>query len=102
MNQEEHLTVVANTREIEDAESFARQVIRMCQDNSFKSIRFSTDVNGYPHSLEISVYLRKDDVGEKEPIHKIEFLPDEWNQGYDIRNDVEHILLLDGKEIEFS
>ena len=44
-------------------------------------------VNGYPHSLTISVYLKKEDIGEKEPVHKIEFLPDEWNQGDDIKND---------------
>lgn len=40
-------------------EGLARKIIRMCQDNSFHSIRFSTDINGYPSELHISVYLNR-------------------------------------------
>lgn len=51
-----NLTVVANSDSIEDKEEFARTVIHMCIDNSFHSVRFSTDIRGYPTGLDISVY----------------------------------------------
>ena len=44
--------------------------------------------------------MQKEDIGEKEPVHEIEFLPDEWNREYDIKNEEEHFrLLLDRKKI---
>jgi len=60
-------------------EGLARKIIRMCQDNSFHSIRFSTDINGYPSELHISVYLnRKEAEGGGEPVFKIEFSTDDF------------------------
>lgn len=38
------LIVVANSEKIEDKEEFARTVVHMCIDNSFHSVRFSTDI----------------------------------------------------------
>lgn len=99
-NNEHHLTVVANSKEIEDKEEFAREVIEMCRGNAFHSIKFSTDVNGYPSSLEITVYLQRNDIGEKEPVCRIRYVPTDYNGDYDIKNDVEQYhLYLDGKEI---
>ncbi len=97
------LTVVANTEEIEDKEEFARKVIHMCQDNSFHSTRFSTDIGGYPLNLDITVYLTYKDVEErKEPVCKIQFMTDEYNEEYDIKNNADKFhLYLDGEEIEF-
>lgn len=51
VNNDHYLTVIANIGKIEDKEEFARRVICMCQKNSFRSIRFSTDINGYPLSV---------------------------------------------------
>ena len=65
------LTVVANSGEIPDEEAFARKVIRMCTENSFRSLRFSTDIGGWPEEMEIDVYLRKKDVGEEPPVFRI-------------------------------
>ena len=42
------LTVSANTSCIEDKEAFAYEVIRMCRENSFQTIKLSTDVTGWP------------------------------------------------------
>lgn len=97
------LTVVANRGKIEDKEEFARKVIHMCQDNSFHSTRFSTDIGGYPLSLDITVYLTYRDVEErKEPVCKIQFRTDEYNEEYDIKNNADKFrLYLDGEEIEF-
>ena len=49
MNQDEILTVVANRNQIEDKEDFAKFLVEKCKDNSFQSVRFSTDY-GYATS----------------------------------------------------
>ena len=40
-NTTEHLTVVANQEEIADKKELAKQIIKMCRENSFQSIKFS-------------------------------------------------------------
>lgn len=101
-NNDHRLTVVANRDEIEDKEEFAREVIRMCRENSFRSIMFSTDAHGYPSRVDISVYLKRKDIGEQEPVCEIRFEPLEYNEEYDIKNDVEQFhLYLDNEEIPF-
>ena len=102
MNNDHHLNVVANSSRIEDKEEFAREIIHMCQDNSFHSIRFSTDVNGYPSELDITVYLNRKDVEKGKSVCEIEFSTDDFQKGYDIKNDADKFhLYLDGKEIDF-
>lgn len=98
-----NLTVVANSNEIEDTEEFARTVVHMCQNNSFRSTRFSTDIRGYPTGLDISVYMNRKDIEErKEPVYKIEFKTDDFSKGYNIKENPDKFhLYLDGKEVEF-
>lgn len=97
------LTVVANSDRIEDKEEFARTVIHMCIDNSFHSVRFSTDIRGYPTGLDISVYLNRKDIEEKkEPIYRIKFETNDFSKGYNIKDDTDEFhLLIDGVETEF-
>ena len=38
MNQDETLTVVANRKQIEDKEDFAKLLVKKCKDNSFSSL----------------------------------------------------------------
>lgn len=97
------MVVVANSDRIEDKEEFARTVIHMCQDNSFHSVRFSTDIRGYPTGLDVSVFLSRKDVEErKEPVCKIEFKTDDFSKGYNIKDNPDKFhLFLDEKEIEF-
>lgn len=100
-NNDYHLTVVANSKEITDKESFSKDVIEMCRNNSFKSMIFSTDLRGYPGSLDIDVYLKKEDIGKKDSVLNIRFQPDEWNADYNIRDDVEHYrLYVDEEQID--
>ena len=74
----------------------------MCQNNSFHSIRFPTDIKGYPTGLDITVYLNRKKVEKGESVCKIEFSTDDFAEEYDIKNDAEKFhLYLDGKEIEF-
>ena len=101
MDGDYNLTIVANRNEIEDREEFAWEVIKKCQDNSFKTILFSTDVNGYATELDMDVYLWEDDIGEKDPVMEIKFTPVENMQGYDIVNDADKFeLYIDGELIE--
>ena len=102
LNNDHHLKVVANSSLIEDKEGLARKIIHMCQDNSFHYIRFSTDINGYPSELHISVYLNRKEVEGGEPVFEIEFSTDDFSGEYDIKNDADKFrLYLDGDRILF-
>ena len=61
INQDEILTVVANRNQIEDKEDFAKFLVKKCKDNSFQSVKFSTDY-GYATSLNLRVYLWEDEI----------------------------------------
>lgn len=99
-NQDENLTVVANRDEIEDKTEFAKLLVKMCQENSFHTIKFSTDY-GYATSLDMRVYLWKDEIEGHNPVMRVEFKPIEWNQDYDIVNHPEMFeLYVDGKLVE--
>lgn len=65
------VTVVADREEIADEEAFAREVMRMCRENSFRSLRFSTDMGEVPKVFEIDVYLHREDMGECSPVFRI-------------------------------
>ena len=83
------LIVVANRSGIRDAEEFAEEVIKMCRENSFRSLRLSTDIEGWPEKLDIRVYLRKRDVGGKDPLMQILYEPVNDGEKYDIRDNRE-------------
>ncbi len=83
------LTVVANSGQIRDKEAFAREVIKMCMENSFRSLRFSTDIGGWPEELEIDVYLQKKDVGEEPPVFRIRAESERIESVYDSGNQLE-------------
>ena len=55
MNQDQYLTIVANRDKIEDKEEFAELLVKMCRENSFHTIKFSTD-RGYATSVNMRVY----------------------------------------------
>ncbi len=97
------LIVVANSDRIEDTEEFARTVVHMCIDNSFHSVRFSTDIRGYSTGLDISVYMNREDIEEKkEHAYKIEFKTDDFSKCYNIKENLDKFTLyLEGKEIAF-
>lgn len=101
-NSDYTLTVIANSDTIENKEDLARQIITMCRENSFKTLRFSTDLGGYPTSLDISVYLHQKDIRTSEPICEIRYIPNTNTKEYDIKNHPEEFqLYLDGKEIKY-
>lgn len=72
MNRDQYLTVVANRDKIEDKEEFAELLIQMYKENSFRTIKFSTD-RGYPTSLNMRVYLWREDIEGCDPIMIIKY-----------------------------
>ena len=61
VNRDENITVVANRGHIGDKEAFARELLQMYKDDSFYSTKFSTD-RGYATSLDMNIYLWKEDI----------------------------------------
>ena len=100
VNQDEMLTVVANRNQIEDKEEFAELLLKKCKENSFQSVKFSTD-SGYSTSLNLRVYLWEDEIEGQEPVMVVEYKPVEWGKDYDIVNDPEKFqMYVDGELME--
>ena len=100
INRDENITVVANRKNIEDREAFARELLQMYKDDSFHSTKFSTD-HGYATSLDMYIYLWKEDIEEGESVMTAEYRPVEYGKDYDIVNNPDKFqLYIDGQEIE--
>ena len=61
VNNEQYLTVVANCNEIQNKKQFKKLLIRMYEENSFHSVKFSTDISD-PEKVYMKVYLWKDEI----------------------------------------
>lgn len=72
VNNEQYLTVVANRNEIENEEEFTKILIKMYEENSFHSVKFSTDLAD-PEKVYMKVYLRKEDIKKEKPILLIKY-----------------------------
>lgn len=100
MNRDQYLTVVANRDNIEDKEEFAKLLIEMCKENSFHTIKFSTD-RGYATNVDMRVYLFQDKIEGHEPVMIVKYEPVENGKGYDIvHNPDQFKLTIDGKTYE--
>ncbi len=107
-NGECFLDVIANADRIEDKEKFAWTVIEMCRENSFRSLRLSTDLYGYPERLEVHVYLHREEVNKVKPVLQIryepaeDFVKGESYKEYNIKHHAEkYSLYVNGKEIRY-
>ena len=81
-------------------EVFARELLQMYKDNSFHSTKFSTD-HGYATSLDMYIYLWKEDIEEGESVMTAEYRPVEYGNDYDVVNNPDKFqLYIDGQEIE--
>lgn len=99
MNRDQYLTVVANRDRIEDKEEFARLLVKMCRENSFHTIKFSTD-RGYATGIHMQVYLCDNDIEEAKVAMKIDYVQREYNENYDICDNPEEFELhVDGEVI---
>lgn len=72
VNNEQYLTVMANRNKIENEEEFKKLLIRMYEENSFHSVKFSTDISD-PEKVYMKVYLFRETIKEKETDPILEF-----------------------------
>lgn len=84
-NRDQDLTVIAYREEIDDKEAFAKELIQMCVDNSFKTIKFSTD-RGYATSIHMTVYLNEEDFENGNVAMIVTYKSSSLNGEYDIVN----------------
>lgn len=61
-NDDCYLNIVANVTRVENRKKFAEKVIYMYRENTFHTVKFSTDCGEPPENLYITVYLRKSDI----------------------------------------
>ena len=81
-------------------EAFARELLQMYKENSFHSTKFSTD-RGYATSLDMNIYLWKEDIEDGESVMTAEYRPVEYGKDYDVVNNPDKFqLYIDGKEIK--
>lgn len=99
-NTTEHLTVIANQEEIEDKHKLAKQIVEMCQNNSFQSIKFSYDMV-CPTELQINVYKTEKDFDDNKKFCEISYLSEEENEDYDIvHNPEKFTMYVNGEMVE--
>lgn len=55
----EEISIIANKLHIFDKEKFAEYILQRCVDNTFREVRFSYDLNGYPNEVHITVYMNR-------------------------------------------
>ena len=72
VNNEQYLTVVANRNEIKNEEEFTKLLIKMYEENSVHSVKFSTDLVD-TEKIYMKVYLWKDEIKKNQPNLGIEF-----------------------------
>ena len=81
-------------------EAFARELLQMYKENSFHSTKFSTD-RGYATSLDMNIYLWKEDIEDGESVMTAKYRPVEYGKEYDVVNNPDKFqLYIDGKEVE--
>lgn len=74
VNNEQYLTVVANRNKIENEEEFKKLLIRMYEENSFHSVKFSTDISD-PEKVYMKVYRWRGDIKKEELLLRIKYYP---------------------------
>lgn len=72
----EEIAIIANKLYIFDLEKFAESVLQRCADNSFKEVRFSYDLSGYPKEVYISVYMNQTAWKWKKEAFEIHYVPE--------------------------
>lgn len=99
MNRDQYFTVVANRNRIEDKEEFAKLLVKMCRENSFHTIKFSTD-RGYATEIHMQVYLCEEDIEDANVVMETDYVQREYNENYDICDNPEKFELhVDGEVI---
>ena len=101
MNDQEKLLIVANCNRIEDRTKFAKEVLQKYMDNSFQSIRLSTDLRESVTCLQVSVYLQEEQIENGNPVMGIEYRLQRASLNNDIRENSEQMdIFIDGEKMD--
>lgn len=73
VNNEQYMIVVANRNEIENEEEFTKLLVKMYEENSFHSVKFSTDMVE-SEKVYMKVYLWRDEIARKDPAMRINYI----------------------------
>lgn len=79
----EEISIIANKLYIFDREKFAKYVLQRCADNSFREVRFSYDLSGYPNEVHITVYMNRAAWKWRKKAFEIRWISEE-NEHYNI------------------
>ena len=85
----EYCSIIAYRNQISDKIEFARKLIEMCRENDYETIKFATDVRGYPSGLYLNVYLTKKDFENEKIYMKIKYVPKECEENSNIKDNIE-------------
>lgn len=91
--REEKISVVLNKLFVTDKEAFAKEIIKKCRENSFKSILFAHDL-AKPDALYVTVYLSEDSMQSGRSIFEFSYILEDDRHGlYNIVDNPEHFTL---------
>lgn len=85
----EYCAIIAYRDQIPDKIEFARKLVEMCRENEYETIKFATDVRGYPSGLYLNVYLTQKDFKNGKIYMKIKYVTQEYDQNSNIKDDIE-------------
>ena len=85
----EYCAIIANRNYIPDKVEFALELIEMCRKNEYETIKFATDVRGYPSGLFLSVYLTPEDMENGRIYMKVKYVTEGDEEDRNIKDDSE-------------
>ena len=84
----EYCAIIAYRNQIPDKIAFARKLIEMCRENGYETIKFATDVRGYPSGLYLNVYLSQKDFENGNIYMKIKYVTQECAKNSNIKDNI--------------
>ena len=91
----EDLSVVLYQSTPSDYSSCAKRIVDHCINNSFQTIKFDYEENGYPSIIAAKVYLTKRDFNNEKVAFEMTYRPDIDESkifDYDIKNNSENFI----------
>lgn len=101
MDDRENIFVIADCRKINDKVEFAEEILQKYVDNSFDTIKFSTDLRKNITCLQVSVYSKKSHIKEGNSFMEIEYKLQQAILEGDIRKSPEQLdIFINGEKIK--
>lgn len=91
----EQLSVVLYQSTLSDYSSCAKRIVDHCINNSFQTINFDYEENGYPSTISAKVYLTEHDFDKGNVAFEMTYRPDVDEAkifNYDIKNNSENFI----------